>query len=43
MGEPAGFVVRLEDGVSLYYAGDTAVFGDMAMIWERKLDFRRQT
>ena len=24
MGEPAGFVVRLEDGRSIYYAGDTA-------------------
>ena len=34
LGEPAGFVVRLEDGVSLYYAGDTALFGDMRLIAE---------
>lgn len=32
MGEPAGFVVRLEDGRAIYYAGDTAVFGDMRLI-----------
>jgi L-ascorbate metabolism protein UlaG (beta-lactamase superfamily) len=32
MGEPAGFVVRLEDGRVLYYAGDTALFGDMRLI-----------
>jgi L-ascorbate metabolism protein UlaG (beta-lactamase superfamily) len=34
MGEPAGFVVRLEDGVTLYFAGDTALFGDMRLIGE---------
>jgi L-ascorbate metabolism protein UlaG (beta-lactamase superfamily) len=34
MGEPAGFVVRLEDGVTLYYAGDTSLFGDMKLIGE---------
>ena len=34
LGEPAGFVVRLEDGVALYYAGDTALFGDMRLIGE---------
>ena len=32
MGEPAGFVVRLEDGMTLYFAGDTALFGDMRLI-----------
>ena len=32
MGEPAGFVVRLEDGRAMYYAGDTALFGDMRLI-----------
>ncbi len=32
MGEPAGFVVRLEDGLTMYIAGDTAVFGDMKLI-----------
>ena len=34
-GEAAGFVIELEDGFKLYHAGDTAVFGDMALI--RKL------
>jgi L-ascorbate metabolism protein UlaG (beta-lactamase superfamily) len=34
MGEAAGFVVRLEDGLTLYYAGDTALFGDMRLIGE---------
>jgi len=32
MGEAAGFVIRLEDGMSLYYAGDTCLFGDMRLI-----------
>ncbi|MCC6398757.1 MAG: metal-dependent hydrolase [Bacteroidetes bacterium] len=31
-GDPAGFVVRLEDGTSVYHAGDTGVFGDMRII-----------
>ena len=34
LGEPAGFVVRLESGYTLYHAGDTNVFGDMALIRE---------
>ena len=34
LGEPAGFVVELEDGYRVYHAGDTAVFGDMALIRE---------
>ncbi len=34
LGEPAGFVVRLEDGFTIYHAGDTNVFGDMALIRE---------
>lgn len=34
LGEPAGFVVRLEDGRSLYFAGDTSLFGDMRLIAE---------
>jgi L-ascorbate metabolism protein UlaG (beta-lactamase superfamily) len=33
-GEPVGYVLRLEDGFRLYFAGDTAVFGDMALIRE---------
>ena len=31
-GLAAGFVVGLEDGRSLYFAGDTGVFGDMSLI-----------
>jgi L-ascorbate metabolism protein UlaG (beta-lactamase superfamily) len=34
MGEPAGYVVRLEDGRSIYFAGDTCLFGDMRLIRE---------
>lgn len=32
LGEPAGFVVELENGFRIYHAGDTDVFGDMALI-----------
>ena len=35
LGEAAGFVIRLEDGRAIYYAGDTALFGDMQLIRER--------
>lgn len=31
-GEPAGFVIELEDGYRIYHAGDTCVFGDMRII-----------
>jgi L-ascorbate metabolism protein UlaG (beta-lactamase superfamily) len=31
-GEAAGFVVEVENGVSIYFAGDTCVFGDMELI-----------
>ena len=31
-GEPAGFVVTVPDGRSLYHAGDTNVFSDMSLI-----------
>ena len=34
LGEPAGFVVRLEDGLTIYFAGDTCLFGDMKLIGE---------
>jgi L-ascorbate metabolism protein UlaG (beta-lactamase superfamily) len=34
LGEPAGFVVALENGQTIYYAGDTALFGDMKLIAE---------
>lgn len=33
-GEACGFVVEFENGVKLYHAGDTALFGDMALIRE---------
>jgi L-ascorbate metabolism protein UlaG (beta-lactamase superfamily) len=32
LGEPCGLVLRLEDGLTIYFAGDTNVFGDMALI-----------
>lgn len=32
VGVATGFVVRLEDGRALYFAGDTALFGDMRLI-----------
>ena len=31
-GDPAGFVVKCEDGFTFYHAGDTAVFSDMQLI-----------
>ncbi len=34
LGEPIGFVVELEDGRRLYFAGDTALFRDMELIGE---------
>ncbi|MGC9022660.1 MAG: metal-dependent hydrolase, partial [Dissulfurimicrobium sp.] len=33
-GVAAGFVIRFEDGTTIYHAGDTALFGDMALIGE---------
>ena len=32
LGEPAGFVIELENGYRVYHAGDTRAFGDMALI-----------
>ena len=32
LGEAAGFVVTLENGQTIYFAGDTSLFGDMKMI-----------
>lgn len=32
LGEPVGFVIELEDGERIYFAGDTDVFGDMDFI-----------
>jgi L-ascorbate metabolism protein UlaG (beta-lactamase superfamily) len=34
LGEPAGYVITFEDGLRVYFAGDTAVFGDMRLIRE---------
>jgi L-ascorbate metabolism protein UlaG (beta-lactamase superfamily) len=34
LGEPAGFVIEMENGFRVYHAGDTAVFSDMALIGE---------
>ena len=34
LGEPAGFIVELEDGSRIYFSGDTTVFGDMRLIGE---------
>jgi L-ascorbate metabolism protein UlaG (beta-lactamase superfamily) len=31
-GESCGFVVEVEDGLKLYFSGDTNVFGDMSLI-----------
>jgi L-ascorbate metabolism protein UlaG (beta-lactamase superfamily) len=33
-GEPAGLIVRMPGGFTVYHAGDTAVFGDMKLIGE---------
>lgn len=34
LGEAAGFVVTLENGQTIYFAGDTSLFGDMKLIAE---------
>jgi L-ascorbate metabolism protein UlaG (beta-lactamase superfamily) len=34
MGEACGYVMRLEDGLTIYYAGDTSLFGDMQLLGE---------
>jgi L-ascorbate metabolism protein UlaG (beta-lactamase superfamily) len=34
LGVASGYVVRFEDGLTIYFAGDTAVFGDMRLIAE---------
>jgi L-ascorbate metabolism protein UlaG (beta-lactamase superfamily) len=33
-GEPAGYIIELENGFTIYHAGDTGVFADMAFIGE---------
>ena len=32
LGDPCGYVVELENGLKVYFSGDTAVFGDMQLI-----------
>jgi L-ascorbate metabolism protein UlaG (beta-lactamase superfamily) len=34
LGEAAGFVITFEDGLRAYFAGDTALFGDMKLVKE---------
>ena len=34
LGEAAGYVLRFENGLTIYFAGDTSVFGDMQLIRE---------
>ena len=31
-GEPVGYIIKLENGFTIYHAGDTGVFGDMKFI-----------
>ena len=35
LGPPTGFVVRFEDALTIYFAGDTALFSDMRLIRDR--------
>jgi L-ascorbate metabolism protein UlaG (beta-lactamase superfamily) len=34
VGAPCGYVIRFEDATTIYFAGDTALFGDMRLIAE---------
>ena len=34
LGVAAGYVIRFEDGLSIYFAGDTSIFSDMRLIGE---------
>ena len=34
LGVAAGYVVTFEDGLTIYFAGDTSIFGDMRLIGE---------
>ena len=34
LGLASGYVIRFEDGVTVYFAGDTGLFGDMRLIGE---------
>lgn len=34
-GNPAGFIIQIKDGPTIYHSGDTAYFGDMKVIGEQ--------
>ena len=34
LGVATGYVVKFENGVTMYFAGDTSIFGDMRLIGE---------
>jgi L-ascorbate metabolism protein UlaG (beta-lactamase superfamily) len=34
LGIAAGYVIKFEDGLTVYYSGDTSIFGDMRLIGE---------
>lgn len=34
LGQAAGYVIRFEDGLTIYFAGDTDLFGDMRLVGE---------
>lgn len=37
-GEPMGLILSAPEGLKLYFAGDTALFGDMALIGDEGID-----
>jgi len=38
MGQPCGIVFTTKEGQAIYHAGDTALFGDMALLGKKGLD-----
>ncbi|HXI30385.1 MAG TPA: metal-dependent hydrolase [Vicinamibacterales bacterium] len=34
LGNPTGYVITFENGLTIYYSGDTSIFGDMRLIGE---------
>jgi L-ascorbate metabolism protein UlaG (beta-lactamase superfamily) len=39
LGPATGFIIRFENGLTIYFAGDTGLFGDMRMLRERFAPF----
>ncbi len=37
-GNPAGFLITTPEGIKIYFAGDTGLFGDMRLIGEEGID-----